>query len=92
MPEDPVFAYAQLNARVQPLDHGDRHEDPLQEALEVNGWAEVTGGGTIQEESGEISCCGIDLDLNNAKQAVSMLRIQAFLASSQMTASQRQCK
>ena len=70
MPEEPVFAYAHLNARVQPLDRGDRYEDPLQEALEANGWGEVTGGGTMQRMSGEISYCGIDLDLNNVKQAV----------------------
>ena len=47
-----IFAYAQLNARVQPLDRGDRYEDPLQDALATNGWAEVTGGGTSQELNG----------------------------------------
>ena len=70
MSEEPVFAYAKLNARVQPLDRGDRYEDPLLEALEANGWAEVTGGGTLQHESGEIEYCGIDLDLHNVELAV----------------------
>lgn len=65
-----VFAYAQLNARVQPLDRGDRYEDPLQDALEANGWAEVTGGGTMQHSNGEIEYCGIDLDLKDVDKAV----------------------
>jgi hypothetical protein len=70
MSEEPIFAYAKLNARVQPLDRGDRYEEPLLEALEANGWAEVTGGGTLQLQSGEIEYCGIDLDLHNVEQAV----------------------
>ncbi len=53
-----------------PLDRGDRYEDPLQEALEENGWADVTGGGTSQTEEGEIDYCGVDLDLHNVDQAV----------------------
>jgi hypothetical protein len=67
---DTVFAYAQLNARVQPLDRGDRYEDPLQDALEANGWAEVTGGGTMGHSNGEIDYCGIDLDLKDVEKAV----------------------
>ena len=38
--------------------------------LEANGWAEVTGGGTMQAENGEIAYCGIDLDLIDVEQAV----------------------
>lgn len=70
---DTIFAYAQLNARVQPLDRGDRYEDPLQDALVENGWAEVTGGGTMQQQSGEIEYCGIDIDLNDVEKAVQRL-------------------
>jgi hypothetical protein len=29
----PISAYAQLNARIMPLDRGERYEDPLAEAL-----------------------------------------------------------
>ena len=68
-----IFAYAQLNARVQPLDRGDRYEDPLQDALATNGWAEVTGGGTSQELNGEIKYCGIDLDLIDVENSVPLI-------------------
>ncbi|MGB1251105.1 MAG: hypothetical protein ACPG8W_10855 [Candidatus Promineifilaceae bacterium] len=65
-----IFAYAQLNARVQPFDRGDRYADPLQEALETNGWGEVVGGGTMQKKNGEINYCGLDIELKDVEQAV----------------------
>lgn len=67
---DPVFAYAQLNARITPDDRCDRFEDPLQQAFDENGLGEVTGGGTMQEKTGEISFCGIDLDLTDVERGV----------------------
>lgn len=70
MSQEPVFAYARINARVLPMDRGERYEDPLMEALEENGLAEVTGGGTMQAASGEILYCGIDLDLFDVEKAV----------------------
>ncbi|MBN1428008.1 MAG: hypothetical protein JXB07_06455 [Anaerolineae bacterium] len=65
-----IFAYAQINARVQPIDRGDRYEDPLQEALEEKGFGEVTGGGTMLSANKEIAYCGIDLDLDNLEQSI----------------------
>lgn len=70
---DSVFAYAQLNARVQPIDRGDRYEDPLQDALDAKGWAAVTGGGTMQQANTEIDYCGIDLDLMDVEKAVPLI-------------------
>jgi len=70
MNEHAVFAYAQLNARILPLDRGERYEDPLQEALEANGFGEVTGGGTMQSKDGEIEYCGIDIDVFNLEEGV----------------------
>jgi hypothetical protein len=67
---NPVSAYARLNARLRPLDRGDRYEDPLQEALQKNGWAAVSGGGTMQGENGEIVYCGVDIDLFDVDKAV----------------------
>ena len=52
---EPILAYAKLNARILPLDRGDRYEDPLIEALAGNGYGEVTGGGTGQSENGEMT-------------------------------------
>ena len=65
-----ILAYAKLNARILPLDRGERYEDPLIEALAENGYGEVTGGGTGQSENGEISYCGIDIDLHDVEKGV----------------------
>jgi hypothetical protein len=66
----PIFAYAQLNARVMPIQRGERYEDPLGEALANNGFGEVTGGGTLQSKGGEIEYCGIDIDLYDLPNGV----------------------
>jgi hypothetical protein len=63
MPTEPTLVYAHLNARIMPLDRGERYEDPLQEAFDTNGLGAVTGGGTGQAANGEIDYCGIDIDL-----------------------------
>src|SRR5437773_2066473 len=60
---DSIPAYAQLNARIMPINRGEQYEDPLQDALAQNGLGQVTGGGTMQSENGEIAYCGIDVDL-----------------------------
>jgi hypothetical protein len=66
----PISAYAQLNARIMPIDRGERYEDPLGEALAENGLGEVTGGGTMQSKEGEIEYCGIDIDLFDVSKGV----------------------
>ncbi|WP_141456288.1 hypothetical protein [Pseudoxanthomonas sp. z9] len=68
-----TFVYARLNARLLPLDRLELYEDPLQEALEASGVAEVTGGGTMQRQTGEIEYCGIDLDVYDMDTAVPAL-------------------
>lgn len=70
MPQEPVFAYARLNAKIMPVDRGERFEDPLQEALEKNGYGAVSGGGTMQKPDGEIEYCGLDVDLTDLKKGV----------------------
>lgn len=70
MNSEAIFAYAKLNSKVLPLDRGDLFEDPLSDALESNGYAEVTGGGTMQTKDGEIDFCGIDIDLYDIEEGV----------------------
>lgn len=69
MPE-PILAYAKINARIMPMDRGERYEDPLIDALEANGYANVTGAGTMQSDNGEIDFCGIDIDLIDIAKGV----------------------
>lgn len=67
---EPIFVYAQINARLMPLDRGALYEDPLAEAFAENGYGEVTGGGTMQSKEGEIEYCGVDIDLFDLEQGV----------------------
>jgi hypothetical protein len=55
------FLIARLNAKLQPMHRGEFFEDPLHEVLEAEGFGEVTGGGTMQDETGEIQFCEIEI-------------------------------
>jgi hypothetical protein len=68
-----VFAYAQLNARISPMDRGERFEDPLIEALTENGLGEVGGAGTMLSATGEIDYCGIDIDLAKLEEGAAFV-------------------
>lgn len=51
----------QLNAKLQPISRGEFFEDPLDDVMEKEGLGEVSGGGTMVAESGEIDYCDIEL-------------------------------
>ncbi len=61
---------ARLNDRAQPMDRGERYEDPLDAFLKANGLGEVSGGGTQLLETGEIEYCEVELDLTSAAPEV----------------------
>jgi len=54
-----------LNAKLQPMDRGEHFEDPLDAVLRKTGIGEVSGGGTLQEKSGEIAECDIEISLSS---------------------------
>lgn len=59
-----TLVIVRLNDRIQPIDRGERYEDPLQELLAKNAWGEVSGGGSQLSEDGEILFCDIELQLS----------------------------
>jgi hypothetical protein len=61
---------ARLNARAQPLDRGEVFEDPLNDILQAAGTGEVTGGGTMLGEEGEIAFCDLEIMVPEATDAV----------------------
>lgn len=79
MNQEPTPVYAYLNIKIGPIERGEDFEDPLDEALEANKFGEVTGGGTMQEKTGEISFCGIDIDLFDLKNGIEF--VTKFLES-----------
>ena len=58
------FIVATLNDRIMPQDRGDMYEDPLDEFLKERKLGEVTGGGTMQLQSGEIEYCDVEIKLD----------------------------
>jgi len=72
--EYPHFVVARINEYIQPIDRGDRYEDPLNDALEEKGLGEVTGGGTEMSSEGRIEGVDLDIELANLDEALSLTR------------------
>lgn len=60
---------AQLNARTQPMHRGEFFEDPLDRELKRASIGEVVGGGTLQNKTGEIQYCDIEIEVANSNRA-----------------------
>jgi hypothetical protein len=62
-----------LNARLQPRDRF-RLEDVLQNIFKKFDTGEVIGGGTSLMENGEIQSCDIEIDINQDKMDIDLLK------------------
>lgn len=58
----------QLNAKLQPMHRGEHFEDPLDAVLKKACLGEVSGGGTMQDKTGEIAYCDIEITLSTAPE------------------------
>jgi hypothetical protein len=67
------FIVAQLNEKVMPIDRGLVYEEPLDEFLKERGYGEVAGGGTLQEKTGELSYCDVEISLASISIDKSMI-------------------
>ncbi len=65
--EESNFIVATLNDKIMPIDRGEIYEDPLDELLVAENIGEVSGGGTMQEKSGEIDYCDVEIKLNGTE-------------------------
>ena len=77
--DNPLFVYVRIPGDLQPLDRGEKFEDPLQEALDKENLGEITGGGSQLSEPDDdgrssIEFCGIDIDLYDAVKGLALLR------------------
>src|SRR3569832_1137092 len=57
------FLVAQLNARLQPADRSEHFEEGLDDKLRRLKVGEISGGGTMQSDTGEIAFCDIEVKL-----------------------------
>lgn len=76
------FVYLKIPGNIQPIERGERFEDPLQAMLEESGAGEVSGGGSsLSDPDAEgrrvVEFCGIDIDVDDRDAALQRLR--AFL-------------
>jgi len=82
-PTAPEMVIVQLNARLQPLHRGEFFEDPLDAKLKSDGLGEVSGGGTMQEASGESEYCDIELMMPDTSEAAiaKLIAVLEFLGA-----------
>ena len=66
--------YVRLPAPLQPLERGERFEDPLHEALTTAGLGEVAGGGSQLGEDDTIIYCGLDVVVNDRDRGLELIR------------------
>jgi hypothetical protein len=66
----PHVVLARLYEHIEPIDRGDRYEDPLQAALERADIGRVTGGGSQLNELGGIEYVDVEIELANLVEAV----------------------
>ena len=72
---EPQFVVVNLNARIQPMHRGEIFEDPLDEILSTESLGEVSGGGTLQSETGEIENCDIEIQvLRSDETAINLIK------------------
>ena len=72
------FIVAQLNAKLQPMHRGEIFEDPLDEELKNHRIGQVSGGGTMQDKSGEIDYCDIEIEVQDSEEGTVRIVIEAL--------------
>ena len=71
--EFPHVITARFYEHIEPIDRGDRYEDPLQAALEQKNAGQVTGGGSQLNEQGGIEFADIEIELANLDAALGIV-------------------
>ena len=70
---NPVLIVARLYEHVEPVDRGERYEDPLDDALRGAGLGTVTGGGSQLGELGEIEFADVEIEVANVDAALPVI-------------------
>jgi hypothetical protein len=67
------FVLARITEHVEPIERGERYEDPLAAFLNEHGLGDVTGGGSQLNADGEIEFADVEVELVNLDDAVTKL-------------------
>jgi len=68
----PHLVIARIPEYIEPMDRGDRYEDPLDEKLKEAGLGEVTGGGSQLDENFKIRFVDLEICLSNLDSAITL--------------------
>lgn len=74
-----LFVYIRLRGNIEPIERGERFEDPIDEALSAQGLGSVSGGGSslsdpLPDGSRVVEWCGVDVDVTDLDRALPILR------------------
>jgi hypothetical protein len=69
------FFYVRIPGNIQPVERGERFEDPLQAALDAENLGEVSGGGSQLAGRGKgIEFCGMDVEVIDRDRGLHLIR------------------
>jgi hypothetical protein len=69
----PHVVLARLYEHIEPIDRGDRYEDPLDAVLAQSNIGRVTGGGSQLNELGGIAYAEVEIELANLDEALGVV-------------------
>jgi hypothetical protein len=72
--EGRTMFYVRIPGNIQPIERGDRFEEPLHEALSAANVGEVTGGGSQLGEGTTVEYCGVDVAVSDRERGLSVIR------------------
>ena len=68
------FFYVRIPGNIQPIERGERFEDPLQAALDKEKLGEVTGGGSQMGEGKTVEFSGLDVEVTDHDKGLQIIR------------------
>lgn len=73
------FVYIMIPGDIQPLERGERFEDPLEDVLRAKDLGHVSGGGSQMAEPypdgrPRVEFCGLDVDVTDRDEALRVIR------------------
>jgi hypothetical protein len=69
-----TFFYVRIPGNIQPIERGDRFEDPLDDALTSANVGRVSGGGSQLGEGATVEYCGIDVVVRDRQRGLNVVR------------------
>ena len=68
------FFYVRIPGDIQPIERGNRFEDPLEAALQDAALGCVTGGGSQLGEGARVEYCGLDVVVSDRSRGIDLIR------------------